>query len=101
MKSDTILGTARYWAIPLLVLSLSSTAGSYLCEAEHASGFVYDQEKNVWETANFPIENKKYLVSRTTADDIFSQALNYDYRIEEQVSAEPFIHCRAVKFMPM
>ena len=99
MKSDTILSTARYWAIPLLVLSLSSTAGSYLCEAESASGFVYDKEKNIWQATNFPVENKKYLVSRTKADDIFSEALNYDYKIEEQVSAEPIIHCRAVKMV--
>ena len=99
MKSDTTLGTALYWAIPLLVLSFSSTADSYLCKAEHASGFIYDKEKNVWEAADFSIENKKYLVSRTTADDIFSEALNYDYRIEEQASAEPIIHCRAVKLV--
>lgn len=97
MTIDTTLGTARYWAILLLVLSFSSTADSYLCEAERASGFVYNKDKNIWEAANFPVEDKRYLVSRTKADDIFSKALSYDYSVEEPVSTEPIIHCRAVK----
>lgn len=97
MQSDTTHYAIKYWAIFLTVFSFSSYAGSYLCEAEHASGFVYDKGKNMWEAASFPVENKQYLVSPARADDIVSKALKYDYRIEERVSAKPIINCKSIK----
>ena len=97
MQSDTTHRAIKFWAIFLTVFSFSSNAGSYLCEAEHASGFVYDKEKDMWEAASFPVENKQYLISPTEADDIVSKALKYDYRIEERVSAKPIISCKTIK----
>jgi len=97
MRSDTTHGATQYWAIFLVVFSSSSYADSYLCEAERASGFVYDKETNTWETASIPVENKQYLVSPTGADDIVSKALKYNYRIEERVSAKPIINCKTIK----
>jgi len=84
-------------AILVMVFSQSSYADSYLCEAERASGFVYDQENKVWQSSRFSIENRKYLVSRTDANDIFIQALKYDYEIKEVNSQQPIIHCKARK----
>ena len=97
MRSDTTHGATKYWAIFLIIFSISCYADSYLCVAEHASGFVYDKESNMWEAASFPVENKQYLVSPTRADDIISKALKYDYRIEERVSAKPIINCKNIK----
>ena len=97
MQSDTTRCTIKYWAIFLTFFSFSCYAGSYLCEAEQASGFVYDKENNTWEAASFPVENKQYLVSPTKTDDIISKALKYDYRIEERVSAKPVINCKTIK----
>ena len=97
MHSDTTHSTTRCWAIFLTVFSFSSYASSYICEAEHASGFVYDKGKDMWEAASFPVENKQYLVSPTKADDIISKALKYDYRIEERVSAKPIINCKTIR----
>lgn len=82
----------------ILIFSQSSYADSYLCEAERASGFVYDQENKIWEDSRLSIENRKYLVSRTDANDIFIKALKYDYEIKEVNSKQPIIHCKALKF---
>ena len=97
MRSDTTHGATKYWAIFLIVFSISSYADSYLCKAELASGFVYNKETNMWEAASLPVENKQYLVSPTRTDDIISKALKYDYRIEERVSAKPIINCKTIK----
>ena len=84
-------------AILVFVFAQSSYADSYLCEAERASGFVYDQENKIWQSSGFSIENRKYLVSRTDANDIFIKALKYDYEIKEVNSQQPIIHCKALK----
>lgn len=89
--------TVKCLAILVTVISEPTFADSFLCAAERANGFVYHQENNTWEAFNFPVENKKYLVSRTDADDIFSKALKYDYEIKDVDSQKPIIHCKAVK----
>lgn len=86
-------------AILALAFSQSSYSDSYLCEAERASGFVYNQENKMWQSSKFSIENRKYLVSRTDADDIFIKALKYDYEVKEVKSQQPIIHCKALKLI--
>ena len=88
----------EFLVLLILAFSQSSYADSYLCEAERASGFVFDQENNTWEASEFPIEHRKYLVSRTDGKNIFVKALKYDYEIKKVDSQQPIIHCKALKF---
>lgn len=82
-----------------LILSESSYSDTFLCEAERANGFLYDQETNSWEVSSFSVENRKYLVSRTKTNDIFSKALKFDYEIKNVSSPKPIIQCKAVKLV--
>ena len=99
MKVDQGPVACKYLAVLALFVSQSSIADSYLCEAERASGFVYDQDSKTWETSGFSIEDRKYLVTRTDQDDIFIRALKYDYEIKKADSQHPIIQCKAVKYI--
>ena len=46
--------------------------------------------------SSLSIENRKYLVSRTNANDIFSKALKSDYEIKKVNSPKPIIHCKHI-----
>lgn len=83
--------------VSILLFSNHSLADAYLCQAEHASGFVYDLQNKAWEASTFPIENRKYLVSRADTNNVFIKALKYDYEIREADTSKPIIHCKAVK----
>lgn len=98
IKVDKWHISCRSLAVLVLVFSQSLYADSYLCEAERASGFVYDQENETWKASEFSIENRKYLVSRTDGSNIFVKALKYDYEIKKVNSQQPIIHCRAYRF---
>jgi hypothetical protein len=84
-------------AVLVLVLSEPTYADSFVCVAERANGFVYDQENKSWEVSSFSVENKKYLVSPADENDIFVKALKYDYEIRDVGSTKPVIHCKAIK----
>ena len=89
--------TIKCLAVLVLVLCESTYADSFVCVAERANGFVYDQENKTWQVSSFLVENKKYLVSPTNENDIFIKALKYDYEIKDGNSPKPFIHCVAIK----
>ncbi len=84
-------------AVSALLFSKYSHADSYLCQAEQASGFVYDLENKAWEASTFSIENRKYLISRADTKNIFVKALKYDYEIKKVDSSQSIIHCKDVK----
>ena len=84
-------------AVIALVFSQSSYADSYLCEAERARGITYDQDIKSWEVFKLSIENSKYLVSPTDANDNFIKALKYDYEIMKVSSKQQIIHCKTPK----
>jgi hypothetical protein len=65
--------------------------------AERANGFVYDPENKSWKLSSFSVENKKYRVSPTDGNDIFTRALKYDYEIRDAGSPKPIIHCKTIK----
>ena len=93
----------RYIAIISLTLSATllptlAPADSYLCQAEHASGFAYDQENSTWGASTFSIEDKRYLISQADIKNVFVKALKYDYEIKQIDASKPMIHCKAVKF---
>ncbi len=94
---DKVQATIRCLAVLALILSQSTYADSFVCAAERASGFVYDQENKIWKVASFSVENRKYLVSPTDENDIFIKALKHDYQIKDVSSTKPIIHCKAVK----
>ena len=85
----------------LIIWALSmpgySYADSYFCKAEHVSGFVYDLEKNTWQTSTLPAESRQYLISEADIENVFVKALKYDYEIRKVGSAKPIIHCKSVK----
>ena len=83
--------------VAVLVLCESAYAGSFVCQAERANGFMYDQESKTWAVSSIPVENKKYIVSPVDEADIFTRALNFDYEIRDANSAKPIIHCNAIK----
>jgi hypothetical protein len=89
--------TIKCLAVLVLVLSESTYADSFVCVAERANGFVYDQENKTWKASSLSVENRKYLVSPTDENDIFIKALKFDYEIKDVSSSKPIIHCRAVK----
>jgi len=97
IRVDKVQATIRWLPVLVLVLSESLYADSFVCVAERANGFVYDQEKKTWKVASFSVENKKYLVSPTDENDIFIKALKHDYEIKDVSSTKPILHCRAVK----
>lgn len=72
-------------------------AESLHCAAQSASGFVYDEAAGAWTVASFPVENRKYLVAPANENDIFAQALKYDYEVRDAGSSKPVIHCKSVK----
>ncbi len=84
-------------AVLVLVLCKSAFADSFVCVAEHANGFVYDQETETWEVSSFSVENRSYLVSPTDENNVFIKALKYDYEIQDGSSPKSIIHCKAVK----
>jgi hypothetical protein len=89
--------TLTFLAVSVLLFSKISHADSYVCQAEHASGFVYDLENKTWEASTFSIENRKYLISQADTKNIFIKALKYDYAIKMVDSSKPIIHCKTVK----
>jgi len=89
--------TIKCLAILVLVLSESTYADSFVCVAELASGFVYDQENETWKVSSISVENRKYLVLPTDENDIFIKALKFDYEIKNVNSPKPIIHCKAIK----
>lgn len=89
--------TSACLAVSALLYPHYSYADAYLCEAEHASGFVYDLETSSWEASTLPIEDRKYLVSSADTSNVFVKALKYDYQIRKVDSAQPMIHCKSVK----
>ena len=87
------------WLVALaIIFPGASNADSFFCEAERASGFVYDKETDTWEAKGFSIENRKYLVSSTNESDIFLRALKHDYEIKKIDSQKAIIHCKNVKY---
>ena len=82
----------------VIVFSGSAQAESLVCVAESASGFVYDENAETWKVSTLAVEERKYLVAPANEDNIFVQALHYDYEITETDSAKPVIHCKTVKF---
>ena len=97
LKVDNSYITLTCLAVSVLLFSKISHADSYVCQAEHASGFVYDLENKRWEASTFSIENRKYLISQADTKNIFIKALKYDYAIKMVDSSKPIIHCKAVK----
>ena len=97
MRVDKVTVTVKCLAVLVFVVSESTYADSFVCVAERANGFVYDQENKTWEVASFPVENKKYLVLPTDENDIFLRALRFDYEIKDASSPKPIIHCKSVK----
>ena len=97
-KVDKWLVSYKYLIVLALLFSQSLKADSYFCQAERASGFIYDTENNTWEASEFPIEHRNYLVSRTDEKNIFIAALKYDYEIKKADSQQTIIHCKALKF---
>jgi len=89
--------TKKCLAVLVLVFSNPALADSFVCVAERANGFVYDQETETWEVSSFSVENRSYLVSPTDENNIFIKALKYDYEIKDVSSPKPIIHCKAVK----
>ena len=89
--------TIKCLTILVLVLSESLYADSFVCVAERANGFVYDQESEAWKVSSLSIENREYLVSPTDENDIFIKALKFDYEIKNVGSPKPIIHCKAIK----
>ena len=89
--------TIKCLAALVLILSESAYADSFVCVAEQANGFVYDQENKTWKVSSLSVENRKYLVSPTDENDIFIKALNFDYKIKNVSSPKPIIHCNAIK----
>ena len=92
----------RYITVTCLTLSALLypkylPADSYLCQAEHASGFAFDQKNSTWQASKLSIENRKYLISQADTKNVFVKALKYDYEIKEVDSLKPIIHCRDVK----
>ena len=79
-----------------IVFPGSIHAQSLVCEAQQASGFVYDPESREWITSELSIGAKKYLVAPANEGDIFAQALKYDYEIRDAGSSKPIIHCKSV-----
>ena len=84
-------------AVSLLLVPQYSFADSYICQANHASGFVYDVERKSWESSKFSTENRQYLISRADTKNIFVKALRYDYEIKRADTSKPIIHCKVVK----
>ena len=81
-----------------MIFSASIHAQSLFCEAQQASGFVYDKESRQWIAADFSTETKKYLVEPANQNDIFAQALKYDYEIRDASSSKPVIRCKSVRY---
>ena len=92
----------RYITITCLAASVilgsgHARADSYLCEAEQASGFVYDLENQTWQASTFSMVGKKYLIAPADTNNVFIKALSYDYEVKPLDSSEPIIHCKAVR----
>ena len=66
----------------MVVSVLFAAEERYLCVAEKATGFRYNPEKKIWETANFSVENKKHLVreTETTFDKLEMITMGNIYR---------------------
>ena len=97
IQPDKAQITIKCLAVLIFVLSESIYADSFVCVAERANGFVYDQENKTWKVSSFSVENRSYLVSPTDENNIFTRALKYDYEIKNASSQKPIIHCKAVK----
>ena len=89
--------TIRCLAALALFCSHAAFAGSLVCSAERASGFVYDKQNQAWTASNFPVAEKTYLVKPANENDIVASALKYDYEIREAGSSKTVIHCKSIK----
>lgn len=97
IRVDNLQWPIRCLAVFIVFFAESTYADSFVCVAERANGFVYDQENENWEVASLSVENRKYLVSPTDENDIFIKALKHDYQVRDVSSTKPIIHCKAVK----
>lgn len=80
-----------------MVWSGISTANSYLCEAESATGFVYDKKRDHWQSSQLVAANK-YLISPVATDDLIGRALKFDHEVRMVDSEKPLIHCKTARF---
>lgn len=48
-----------------LLTTIAYAGDSYLCVADMATGFSYNKALDKWETANFNVEESKYVVSKS------------------------------------
>ena len=53
-----------------LLTTIASADDSYLCVADMATGFQYNKALDKWEISNFLADEDKYLVSRSTDNNI-------------------------------
>ena len=98
IRVDRRHDTIRCLAALALFCSHAAFAGSLVCSAERASGFVYDKQSQTWVSSNLPVAEKTYLVSPANENDIVASALKYDYEIREAGSSNTVIHCKAIRF---
>lgn len=94
--------TTRIAPVCLVALAVffsgSIHAESLVCTADRASGFVYDKQSQQWVAADFSTEERKYRVMSANEDDIFAQALKYDYEVINARSSAPVVYCKSVKY---
>jgi len=56
----------KYILLIFLLLPLQSYADNYLCVAEKATGFYYDTKSAQRKSANFNVEDSKYIITKSS-----------------------------------
>ena len=71
----------------VLLLPMSVSAESFLCTAEHAAGFGFNENTKEWESFKFETDSK-YVVSRTDKNDKF-----YKWKVVQHRNNRHLLQC--------
>ena len=74
--------------LAVLALSINVSAEQYLCIADGATGFKYDETKKTWNEASFKIQDAKYVISSPD-----NAAATHAYRVMKLGESTPTATC--------
>jgi len=79
----------------LLVTNSSTSAESFLCVADKATGFKFNEVHKNWEQATFNVSDMKYIIRNPSADDtLIGSAKNQAFVGLEVGGKFPIIFCK-------
>ena len=89
-----------------LVTTIASAGDSYLCVANMATGFAYNKTLDKWDVANFNVDDKKYVVTRSKRENFAWEVKQIGRNIpvswcKKDINEVGLLHCEGFQYFKM